>query len=156
MKINNICFEEVRFSNDTGWITQIAIKANSHDVFVSNEEIYCLTDRDDSLYYTRNKEAFYCRFNVRYRQHILLTQNNVASPFNFCHFVDAARDFGILFLLKFYKTIFKKNYHIPPIYRFEKKLHFSFPYCYLFIQFIKSIFTSLFFLIPHKRNKINF
>ena len=156
LKTNNIYFEEVRYSNDTGWITQIAIKTNFDDIFVSNEEIYCLTDRDDSLFYTRNKEAFFCRFNVHYRQHILLTRHNMSSPFNFCHFVDAARDFGITFLLKFYKTIFKEKYLIPPIYSFEKILHFDFPYCYLLVQFIKAILTSLFFFIPHRKNKINF
>lgn len=155
IKENNIYFEEVRYSNDVGWNTQIALKINNN-VSVSNEEIYCWTDRSSSLYYTRNKDAFFCRFNVYYRQHLLLTASNLPSIFNFCHFVDAAREFGILFLLKFYRTIFKEGYVISPVYQFEKKLNLKAPYCYLFVQFVKSIFDILFFFAPHKKKKIKF
>ena len=156
LKTNDICFEEVRYSNDTGWITQLAVKIDKCDISISDEEIYCWTDRVDSLYYTRNKEAFFCRFNVRYRQYLLLKKNNFSTYFDFCAFVDTARDFGLLFLLDFYKILLKERYHIPAIYKFEKKLHFNFPYCYLFVQLVKTFFCSFFFFIPQKRNRIRF
>ena len=156
LKTNDICFEEVRYSNDTGWITQLVIKIGKNDISISDEEIYCWTDRENSLYYTRNKEAFFCRFNVRYRQHLLLEKNGFSSFFDFCAFVDTARDFGILFLLGFYKTLLKEKYHIPAIYKFEKKLHFNFPYCYIIVQLAKALLFSFFFFIPQKKSRIRF
>lgn len=134
---NCIKFEEVRYSNDIGWITQIALKARNNDVAVSNEKLYCLTDREKSLYYTHDREAFYCRFGVRYRQHQLLKKNGIPSYFNFCPYVDEARKFGIPFLLNFYKYILQPEHHIPAIYKFEKFFHLKAPYFYLFFQLIK-------------------
>lgn len=153
---NSIYFEEVQYSNDTGWITQLATKISSNDIAISDEEIYCWTDRTDSLYYTRNKEAFFCRFNVRYRQHLLLTKNNFSSCFDFRSFIVTAREFGLLFLLGFYRMILKEHYHIPPIYKIEKILHFEIPYCFLFVQLVKTFFFSIFFFIPQKDSDIKF
>ena len=145
IKENNINFEEVRYSNDIGWITQIATKISHKDISVSNEEIYCWTDRAHSLYYTRNKDAFFCRFGVYYRQHELLTKNNLPSTFNFRSFVDAAKNFGLFFLVRFYRSILKEGYLIPPIYQIEKKLNLKIPYCYLFVQLIKTTMRTIFF-----------
>jgi len=155
LKEQSIYFEEVQYSNDVGWITQMSIKTNQHDIAVSNEVIYCWTDREDSLYYTRNKEAFLCRFNVRYRQHLLLTRNNIPSLFNFCNFVDVAKEFGSLFLIQFYKSILQGNYNIPPVYRIEKKAHLKIPYFYLVVQLIKTICNSFRGRTPPKK-EINF
>lgn len=136
----DISFEEVRYSNDIGWITQLAIGTNCNDIVVSNDFLYCLTDRADSLYQIRNKEAFFCRFEVRHRQHLLLLKNGIPSDFNFCPFVDDARSFGLAFLLKFYKKILNPNCHIPAIYQIEKFFHLKTPYFYLVVQIIKTLF----------------
>lgn len=144
LKENNIFFDEVRYSNDIGWITQLAIKTNRKDIVISNDLLYCLTDRIDSLYHIRNKEAFFCRFEVRYRQHLLLIKNGFPSNFSFCPFVDDARVFGLAFLLNFYKKILNPNCHIPAIYKFEKFLHLKTPYFYLIVQIFKTLF--------HKKN----
>ena len=138
LKKKCIYFEEVQYSNDVGWITQISVKTTHQDIAVSKDEIYCWIDRGNSLYYTRNEESFICRFDVRYRQHLLLTNNNIPSIFNFCHFIEAAKEFGFLFLLRFYKIILKGKYILPPVYRIEKKMHLKTPYCYLLVQLIKT------------------
>ena len=136
----NISFEEVRYSNDIGWITQLAISTNCNDIAISDDLLYCFTDRIDSLYYIRNKEAFFCRFEVRYRQHLLLLKNGIPSNFSFCPFVDDARGFGLAFLLKFYRKILNPNCHIPAIYRFEKFCQLKTPYFYLVVQVVKALF----------------
>lgn len=138
-----ISFEEVEFDNDTGWITQIAIKATNKDIFVSDEKIYCLTDREKSLYHTRDYKSFCCRFGVFYRQHQVLLQNGFQSNFNFCSYVDQARKEGIVFLLRFYKHIFQSKYHITAVYSLEKKMHLKRPYFYLGFQIIKSVPSTL-------------
>ena len=151
---NKIVFEEVKFANDIGWITQIAIKIHQEDIVVSDKCLYCLTDREDSLFFSRNSEAFCCRVGVRYRQHELLKKNGFQSNFNFCAHIEEARSFGLLFLLKFYKSIFKNEYHIPPVYQIEKKIHLKGPYFYLIIQSFKAAINIPFYLL-HQITKHN-
>lgn len=139
LRKNNILFEEVAYSNDIGWITQLATKAKNNDITVSSETIYCLTDRVQSLYFTRNKEAFYCRFSVRCRQHQLLIKNGITSPFNLRPYLKEAQKFGFFFSLAFFKYILKTDYQIPIVYRFEQTLHLKKPYFFLLTQLIKSI-----------------
>lgn len=152
LRKNQIVFEEVKYDNDTGWITQIAIKTRNSDIFISDETLYCLTDRKKSLYHTRDKEAFLCRFDVFYRQKQLLSQNNIKSNFNFCSYVDEARKYGIIFLLRFYRHIFQLKYHVPAIYSFEKKIHLKSPYFYLLIQVVKCIPDLLLKIHRNSRN----
>lgn len=158
LRKNNIYFEEVKYSNDIGWVTQLAIIAHNKDITISQDLLYCLTDRKTSLYYTRDKEAFYCRFDVRYHQHELLRQNGITSYFSFCPYVDEARKFGIFFLLDFYKYILQPNHRIPAIYKFEKKLHLKTPYFYLLIQLVKEFVSKIslfFFKTYNKKNYPN-
>ena len=147
LKTNKIVFEEVEFANDIGWITQIAVTAHQEDVVISDKYLYCLTDRENSLFFSRNSEAFCCRFGVRYRQHELLKKNGFHSDFNFCSHVEEARIFGLFFLLNFYKSIFQNDYQIPPVYQIEQKLHLKAPYFYLAVQFIKAAINIPFYLL---------
>lgn len=136
---NNIFFEEVKYANDVGWCTLLALKTKDKDIFVSNKTLYCLTDRASSLFHTRDDSAYLCRFGVLCRQQMLLNEVNIHTPFNFCDYVIQARLKGILFLLKFYTYILRSDFQIDTVYSIEKKIQFKKPFIYMFIQFVKSI-----------------
>lgn len=152
--LNNkqIFFEEIEYGNDIGWITQLALNAQSNDIILANETLYCLTDRACSLYHSQSQEALYCRFAASYRQHITLKNNGIPSSFDYLPFVVGAKKKGIVFLLTFLKFILKNFYRKSAIYKIEKKLHFKKPYLYILVQFAKLLVSLPLSLIPPKSN----
>lgn len=137
LKNKELFFDEIKFGNDIGWITRLALCTHDNDIVLANKALYCLTDRDSSLYHSQTPEALYCRFTASYHQHITLKSNDIPSSFNYLPFVVEARKMGPFFLLIFIKFILKNLYRKSAIYKIEKRLHLKKPYLYVFIQIIK-------------------
>ncbi len=140
---NKILFEEVPYSNDIRWITLIAIHCTEESFATSNQTLYCLTDRDLSLYHTNNYKALACRFSVFLRQANLLYTHGYKdyTSFHVPLYIKKARLLGFSKFLSFLYLITKENKEIPPVYVVEKKLNFKRPYLYLLVQIIEQIFN---------------
>lgn len=137
----NITFDEVLFANDIGWITQIALNVNEKDFIIANEQIYCVTDRDNSLFHTYTLESLLCRFNAAYKQHVTLKKNGIASSFDYIPYITWAQKLGITAALRFYKHVLQSVRHNCGIYKIETKYHFNKSYLYSLIQTIKIIIS---------------
>lgn len=140
---NDILFEEVPYSNDIGWVTQVAIHCTEDSFAVSNHILYCLTDRDTSLYHTNNYKALACRFSVFLRQASLLYAHGYKDyiSFHVPFYVKKARLLEFSKFFAFLHLIIKENKKIPPVYVIEKKLNLRKPYLYLLVQIIEQMFS---------------
>lgn len=136
---NNLLFEEVKYANDVKWGTNLALKIKDDDVIISKEPIYCLTDRTNSLFHTRDAAALFCRFGVCYRQQALLAENNIHIPFDFRNYIIQAQPRGILFFVNFCNRIMHSDFQIPAVYPIEQRFRFKKPYLYIFSQLAKTI-----------------
>lgn len=139
---NNITFEEVPYSNDINWTTLLAIHCTENSFAISNQTLYCLTDRDTSLYHTNNYKALACRFSVFLRQANLLYAHGYKEyiSFHVPFYVKKTRLLGFSKFLSFLHLVIKENKEIPPVYIIEKKLNLKKPYLYFLVQIIEQMF----------------
>ncbi len=75
IKANHLYFEEVIYSNDVMFGTQLAIAAQSIHID-NNHSIYTLTFRSGSLTTIKGKEALRCRLQVSIRSNLYLKKHN--------------------------------------------------------------------------------
>ena len=143
---NNIRFEEIPFSNDVIWSTLLHINLDEKDFITSNYFLYCLTEREGSLYKNNNKTAFFCRFDVFYRQYCLLKKAGKKEniEFNYYKYYEIAKCFNTQTLLKFILHTMKLSSKIPTVYHFEKTLNLNYPYFYFIIIILQSIKYNFF------------
>lgn len=137
----NISFEESKYSNDVVWSTLIHINLAKNSFTTCDSLLYCLTDRENSLFHTNNEEAFICRYDVFLRQHRYLVSANIIvnSSFNHFRYFEKAKEFKTKTLITFIKHSLKVNTEIAPVYCIERKLKFKYPYIYFLIIILQSI-----------------
>lgn len=142
---NNILFEEITYANDVMWSTLIALSIKNSDLQISDNILYCLTDRNGSLYWDQDENNVLCRYSVFQNQRSLLKKRKEESLINspIHDLLRRAHYLGLFPYLRFLKKIVKNEESIPYFYQFEKKMHFRYPYIYISILFITSILYSI-------------
>lgn len=70
--LNNIQFDEIKYSNDVMFSTKIGYFARN--ITVSNQIVYCVTNNKGSLTSHKSKDALLCRYETALRQNKFLRE----------------------------------------------------------------------------------
>ena len=106
-----ILFDQVQSSNDVMFVVKATCWAANDGVTVSNEVIYVITSRKNSLYTTRGKDPrnYLCRLDVRIRRNKFYDENPYTTPQgDIVHYEKTPIIVQVLRTLKFGPTTFCK------------------------------------------------
>lgn len=136
---NNIKFDLTKLGGeDIIWSTDLAIQAQK--ITISNNKIYCLTERYGSLTSsTFNIDSLKNSINILYRRNILLDFYNYQKYRSFISYHELISIISysrIKYITYIFKCIHNNVLEPKCFYNIETKLRFKYPYFYFLLAFM--------------------